>query len=98
MSKRYYVYMLASKKNGTLYVGVTSNLERRIEVHKAKYVKKSFTAKYSVHNLVYFEIYDNPNDAIYKEKQLKWWKRDWKIGLIEKANSEWNDLSKEIFI
>lgn len=98
MSKRYFVYILASKKNGTLYIGVTSNLERRLETHKGDYIKKSFTAKYGVHNLVYFESFNNPSDAIYREKQLKWWKRDWKVGLIEKINPEWNDLTKEIFI
>ncbi len=98
MSKRYYIYILASKKNGTLYVGITSNLEKRVEIHKGSYLKKSFTAKYRVHNLVYFESYDNPNDAIYREKQLKWWKRDWKIELIEKLNPNWDDISKQLFL
>lgn len=94
--KQYFVYILASRKKGTLYVGVTSNLERRIEIHKSNYVRKSFTAKYNVHNLVYYESFDNPNDAIYREKQLKWWKREWKIGLIEKLNPDRKDLSIEI--
>ncbi len=98
MTKRYFVYILASKKNGTLYVGITSNLGKRVEIHKENYFKKSFTAKYSVHNLVYYEVFNNVNEAIYREKQLKWWKRAWKIELIEKLNPEWKDLSKEVFI
>ena len=98
MIRKNYVYILASKKNGTLYVGVTSNLPRRIEIHQQNLVSKSFTSKYTVHILVYFEIFDNIKEAIAREKQLKWWKRQWKIELIEKLNPEWKDLSKEVFI
>lgn len=98
MNKRYYVYILASKKNGTLYVGVTSNLQHRVEVHKRKYLKKSFTSKYNVGALVYFEIFDEPSEAIYREKQLKWWRRQWKIDLIEKLNRDWTDLSGNLFL
>ncbi len=93
-----YVYILASKKNGTLYVGFTSNLRKRIEIHQGNYLKKGFTAKYNIHNLVYFEVFNNINEAIYREKQLKWWKRQWKIELIEKSNLGWRDLSKESFV
>ena len=98
MSKKYYVYILTSKKNGTLYVGVTSNLPRRVEIHQQNLIPKSFTSKYTVHCLVYYEVFNNIKEAIAREKQLKWWKRDWKIELIEKLNPEWRDLSKEIFI
>lgn len=98
MIKKYYVYILASQKNGTLYVGVTSNLPRRVEIHQQNLVVKSFTSKYAVHNLIYYEIFSNIKEAIAREKQLKWWKRQWKIELIEKLNPEWKDLSKEAFI
>ena len=87
----YYVYILASKRNGTLYVGVTSDLVRRTQEHKNNIVS-GFTKKYSIHTLVYFEQYQYITDAIYREKQLKWWKRIWKIELIEKHNPDWIDL------
>lgn len=90
----YYVYILASKKNGTLYIGVTNNLERRIYEHKNGLVK-GFTKKYKVHLLVYYEHFDHIQYAIIKEKQMKKWKRQWKINLIEEHNPEWKDLSKE---
>ena len=88
-----YVYILASKIRGTLYVGVTNDLQRRIYEHK-KGVKKGFTQKYSINRLVYFECFQNINEAIYREKNLKKWKRDWKIKLIEDKNKKWLDLSK----
>jgi putative endonuclease len=93
--KTYYIYILASKKNGTLYIGVTSNLKQRIYQHK-HHNNKGFTQKYNVNLLVYFEIYSDVRDAISREKQLKWWKREWKIDLIEKINPDWKDLYETI--
>ena len=87
---RYYVYILASKRNGTLYIGVTSDLVRRIYQHKEKLVP-SFTEKYNVSTLVYVEAYDDIGVAIGREKQLKSWSRAWKTELIEKENPLWHD-------
>lgn len=95
MSKQYYVYILASKRNGTLYVGVTSDVRRRVCEHKNKLLP-GFTSKYNVSNLVYVETYDNPDDAIIREKRLKKWNRSWKIELIEKQNPEWKDLYDDV--
>lgn len=94
MGEQYFVYILASKKNGTLYIGITSHLQKRIWEHKNSLVD-SFTKKYKVCNLVYFEIYDNPNSAIEREKYLKGKKREYKISLIEQENSDWKDLYNE---
>jgi len=80
---KYYVYLLSSKKNGTLYIGVTNDLERRMFEHKNKLVS-GFTAKYNVNKLMYFEDFQYVNDALKREKQLKNWNRQWKIDLIEK--------------
>jgi len=91
----YYVYILASKRNGTLYIGVTNNLVRRIYEHKNG-LQEGFTKKHSVKTLVYFEQTENINSAILKEKRLKSWKRSWKIQLIEKSNPNWKDLYTEI--
>jgi len=91
----YYVYLLASRKHGTLYVGVTSDLVRRIYQHKTKAVP-GFSARYGIDRLVWFEIYDDPLTAIAREKELKKWRRDWKIRLIEESNPDWNDLYPEI--
>ncbi|WP_398480343.1 GIY-YIG nuclease family protein [Tardiphaga sp.] len=91
----YYVYMLASKKNGVLYIGITNDLIRRVYEHKANAVK-SFTSRYNVHLLVWFEIYDDPLIAITREKELKKWRRDWKVALIEANNPEWHDLYASI--
>ena len=91
MTKQPYVYILASKKNGTLYIGVTSNLIQRIWQHKNNQVE-GFTGKYNVHCLVYFEQHEMMESAITREKQMKKWKRDWKIKLIEKDNPLWEDL------
>jgi len=88
----YYIYILASKRNGTLYIGVTNSLFRRSFQHKLKENPKSFTARYNVTRLVYFETYGYIQDAIQREKQLKKWKRQWKIELIEKENPTWRDL------
>ena len=90
--KRYFVYILASGINGTLYVGVTGDLEKRIFFHQTDFIK-GFTKKYGVHDLVHFEEFDNPEDAISREKQLKKWNRQWKINLIEEDNPDWNNLS-----
>lgn len=92
MNKPYYVYILASQRNGTLYVGMTNNLERRIWEHKNNYID-GFTRKYEVHHLVYYELHDNPDSAIQREKQIKKWNRLWKLKLIEEKNPLWKDLS-----
>lgn len=89
--KEAYVYILASKKNGTLYIGVTSNLLKRIYEHKVGMVE-GFTEKYSVKNLVYYEIFPSIIDAIKREKVLKKWNRSWKIQMIEAFNPMWRDL------
>ncbi|MGB7054145.1 MAG: GIY-YIG nuclease family protein [bacterium] len=91
MSKHYFVYILASKRNGTLYVGITSNIVKRVWEHKNKVVN-GFTKKYDVKNLVYYEQYDDPQNAIRRERRLKKYKRRWKLDLIEKHNPEWKDL------
>jgi putative endonuclease len=87
----YYVYLLASKKHGTLYLGVTNDIVRRVYEHRTK-VTRGFTSRYGVHKLVWFEIYDDAETAITREKELKKWRRDWKIRLIEEQNPEWDDL------
>jgi putative endonuclease len=85
------VYILASKRNGTLYIGVTSDLIKRVWEHKNDLVE-GYTKQYGVHQLVYFEMHEDMESAIQREKQLKKWNRDWKIDLIEKDNLEWADL------
>ena len=90
-ARSYYVYILASKIGGTLYIGVTNDLIRRVAEHKLKLIE-SFTKDYDVLKLVYFEQFDDPENAIKREKRLKKWRRAWKIALIEKANPDWNDL------
>ncbi len=89
-----YVYILASKKNGTLYIGVTNNIGRRTYEHK-NWFDEWFTKKYNVKILVYYEKFASINDAIAREKQLKKWNRKWKIELFEKDNPEWKDLYHE---
>lgn len=93
--KRGIVYILASQRHGTLYIGVTSNLAARVYQHKTKAVK-GFTENYNVDKLVWFEIHDQIDEAIRREKQLKKWNRDWKIRLIEENNPEWVDLYEGI--
>ncbi len=95
MEKQPAVYILASKYNGTLYIGVTSNLIQRIWQHKNDLVE-GFTEKYGVHALVYFELHGDMPTAIQREKQLKKWNRQWKIDLIEKTNPMWKDLWEEL--
>ena len=87
----YYVYLLASRKHGTLYLGVTNDLVRRIYEHKEK-LAGGFTAKYGVDRLLWFEVHDDVTAAISREKAIKKWRRDWKIALIERENPEWRDL------
>jgi len=93
--KQYYVYIPASKKNGTLYTGVTGDLIKRVYEHKSNLVA-GFTRKYKVHNLVYYESYGDVYAAIAREKAMKKWKRAWKIQLIEKYNPLWKDLYCDI--
>ncbi|NTV66870.1 MAG: GIY-YIG nuclease family protein [Chlorobaculum sp.] len=92
--KNYNVYIVASKRNGTLYTGVTNDLERRIYEHKNKLVT-GFTSSYDVNRLVYFESCSNVQVAIEREKQIKGWTRKRKLALIESANPDWKDLSEE---
>ena len=95
MERNPYVYMLASKPNGTLYIGVTSDLVKRIWQHKNGYID-GFTKKYKVHDLVRYEQHEDMSSAILREKQLKKWKRDWKIRLIKALNPKWDDLYPSI--
>ena len=88
----YYVYILASRRYGTLYIGVTNNLARRLEQHRSGAVS-AFTRTYKVFRLVYVETFDDPVSAITREKQMKKWNRDWKIRLIEEKNLDWSDLT-----
>jgi putative endonuclease len=91
----FFVYLLASKPSGTLYVGVTSDLLRRISEHKNKLIP-GFTNKYGVDCLVWFEVHEDREAAIRREKQIKEWKRDWKIELIEHENPHWLDLHRDL--
>lgn len=86
---------MSNRKNGTLYVGVTSFLAKRVYEHKEKFVD-SFTKKYGLNQLVYFELFDSMQEAIKREKQLKKWNRSWKLELIEKTNPMWRDLYEDI--
>lgn len=87
----YYVYLLASRRHGTLYLGVTNDPVRRVHEHKSKAVP-GFTAQYGVGHLVWYECHDDPRAAIAREKNIKKWRRAWKIRLIEEANPDWRDL------
>jgi len=93
----YYVYILASRRDGAIYVGITSDLVRRVYEHRVKAVP-GFTSKYNITQLVWFETYDDPISAITREKELKKWRRDWKVQLIEAENPQWNDLYESICI
>jgi putative endonuclease len=95
VAERFYVYILASKRNGTIYVGFTNDLLRRIHAHKEEVVA-GFTKEYGVHRLVHFEEFSDPASALQREKNLKHWVRKWKVELIEKANPTWRDLYGEI--
>lgn len=91
LTKNYYVYILANKSNGTLYIGVTNDLKRRVYEHKQSLIK-GFTQKYDVKKLIWYEHTQNIEGAIVREKQLKKWNRKWKLELINKTNPEWTDL------
>ncbi|GAA4299346.1 GIY-YIG nuclease family protein [Aestuariibaculum suncheonense] len=91
---QYYLYIITNKNNGTLYIGVTNNLERRMFEHK-RGVIEGFLKRYGLSRLVYFETFQYINDAIKREKNMKKWKRSWKITLIETDNPDWNDLAKD---
>jgi putative endonuclease len=95
MTKQPAVYILASKRNGTLYIGVTSNLAKRVWEHKQDLVA-GFTKEYQVHQLVYYELHDDMYFAVAREKALKKWRRAWKLALIEQQNPYWVDLWEEI--
>jgi putative endonuclease len=95
MTRQPAVYIMTNKKEGTLYIGVTSNLVKRVWEHKNNFIK-GFTEKYNMHNLVYFEMHQDMLSAITREKQLKKWNRAWKIELIEKFNAGWKDLYSSI--
>lgn len=95
MNKQPAVYVLASKRNSTLYVGVTSDLIKRVWEHKNNVVK-GFTERYSVHQLVWYELHETMESAIRKEKMLKNWKRVWKLELIERSNPNWQDLYETV--
>lgn len=91
----YYVYILTNKKDGTLYIGVTSDLIKRIWQHKNKEIE-GFSKKYNLKSLVYYQIFEEIEEAIKREKALKKWNRDWKIKLIEENNIDWSDLYQSI--
>jgi len=91
----YHVYILASRKDGAIYVGITNDIVRRIYEHRTKVIQ-GFTSKYNITRLVWFEIYNDPISAISLEKELKKWKRAWKVQLIEAQNPQWDDLYESI--
>jgi putative endonuclease len=95
MAKQFYVYILASKRNGTLYTGVTSNLIQRVWQHKHNVIQ-GFTLKYNVKTLVYYEVHENAESALTREKKIKRWRRSWKLDLIENSNPRWRDLYEDI--
>jgi putative endonuclease len=97
MSQSYFVYIMASGQYGTLYVGVTSDLVGRVWQHKQGLVE-GFTEKYGVKQLVWFEVHEDVNAAITREKQIKKWKRDWKVNLIQRTNPQWDDLYEQIVL
>ncbi|MCX7552041.1 GIY-YIG nuclease family protein [Xanthomarina sp. F2636L] len=90
---KWYIYIMANKFKGTVYIGITDNIEERVKEHKLKVYPNSFTAKYNCDKLVYFEEFEKDNEAIIREKRLKKWNRSWKIELIESMNPSWMDLS-----
>ena len=95
MEKKFYVYILASRRNGTLYVRVTSDIARRIEEHRSGAVP-GFTSEHDVKTLVHYEVFDDAENAILREKRLKKWNRSWKLELIEKDNPDWLDLTETL--
>lgn len=91
----YHVYLLASRKEGALYLGITNDLVRRVYEHREK-LTPGFSSRYNITNLVWFETYDDPTSAIAREKEMKKWRRAWEIALIVENNPEWNDLYEDI--
>ena len=91
--KHWYVYIMNNKPNGVIYIGVTDEIEERVKEHKLKVYPKAFTAKYNCDKLIYLEEYKNGEEAPIRERQLKKWKREWKIKLIEEINPGWMDIS-----
>ena len=91
--KLWYVYIMANKINGVIYIGVTDNIDERIKEHKLKVFPKSFTARYNCDKLIYFEEFENGEEASTRERQFKKWKREWKVKLIKEMNPSWSDLS-----
>ncbi len=91
----YYVYILASRKDGAIYIGVTNDIVRRVYGHRTKVIQ-GFTSRYNITRLVWFEIYEDPISAISREKELKKWRRAWKVQLIEAENPKWDDLYESI--
>jgi putative endonuclease len=92
---QYAVYILASKRHGTLYIGVTNDVAKRLNEHRIGKGSK-FVSEYGVNRLVHVELFDDPRDAIAREKQLKKWNRDWKVALIERDNPDWQDLAPDL--
>jgi len=95
MKEHFYVYTLASQRSGTLYIGVTSSLQKRIFEHKNE-ITGGFTTEYGIKTLVHYEVFDDFDNAVKREKNMKAWKRQWKLELIEKLNPTWRDLYDEI--
>jgi putative endonuclease len=95
MERTYYVYLLASRRNGTLYCGVTNDIGRRVYEHKSR-SGSLFTTRYNVTLLVWFEVHNDINEAITREKQIKHWNRAWKLALIEDINPSWRDLYEDL--
>jgi putative endonuclease len=96
MDNQYFVYMLASRPYGTLYIGITSNLIQRVYQHKEG-LTDGFTKKYDVHQLVFYEVHSDVNEAILREKRIKKWNRQWKINLIEQHNPQWLNLANGLY-
>ena len=94
MEKQFYVYIMANKRNGTIYVGVTNSLSRRVYEHREGFVE-GFTKRYGLKMLVYYEVFDSVTTAIQRETNIKHWLRRWKLELIEKLNPQWKDLAEE---
>ena len=93
--KNYYIYIMTNKRNGTLYIGVTNDLIRKVYEHK-NYLLDGFTKNYDIKMLVYFEIYDSIETALNREKNIKAWQRSWKVRIIEEQNPHWNDLYNQV--
>lgn len=91
--KHWYAYIMANRPNGVIYIGVTDNIDERVKEHKLKLYPKAFTARYNCDKLIYFEEFENGEEASIRERQFKKWKRDWKIKLIDEMNPSWSDLS-----